>query len=272
MHEFSPGILPEWSHQIWSRSRLESSQNGGSKKGRVLLGKRHPWLIVLSCWAHQFQLTLGDYFKVYEFGAKRAEEATFLIGWLNNHGKVRKIFDAAQEQITKDQLQLVVMQSRSAIIAAQVGAAKGEEAERLQAEAEQACNLIADGRERRYSFWSGLELVISDIKPICYGTNINQKDSTQPDQVLLSIAGIYLHFAAHLEPELSVEMLYRRMNLHPNNEDSVDVRKEKEKQVQGAVYKYMATTGPFEDFAMHKEQFRETMGSDPTAASVAGNC
>ncbi|KAE9386681.1 hypothetical protein BT96DRAFT_948946, partial [Gymnopus androsaceus JB14] len=34
-----------------------------------------------------FQLQLGDYFKVYTFGAKVAEEATFLIGWLNNHGK-----------------------------------------------------------------------------------------------------------------------------------------------------------------------------------------
>ncbi|KAJ3978387.1 hypothetical protein F5890DRAFT_1569643 [Lentinula detonsa] len=35
----------------------------------------------------QFQLQLGDYFKVYTFGAQIAEEAMVLIGWLNNHGK-----------------------------------------------------------------------------------------------------------------------------------------------------------------------------------------
>ncbi|THU79220.1 hypothetical protein K435DRAFT_884527 [Dendrothele bispora CBS 962.96] len=59
---------------------LVTDADGGSKKGRVLLGKKRPWLIVPSCWAHQFQLTLGDYFKVYQFGAAIAEDATFLVG------------------------------------------------------------------------------------------------------------------------------------------------------------------------------------------------
>lgn len=27
--------------------------DGGSKKGRILLGKKRPWLILPSCWAHQ---------------------------------------------------------------------------------------------------------------------------------------------------------------------------------------------------------------------------
>jgi len=107
----------------------------------------------------------------------------------------------------KEPLQLAVMQSRTAIIAAQVGAAKGAEAERLEAEAKRACDLIADGRDRPYSFWNGLEAVIGDIEPICYRTNINQKDSIRPDQVLLSLAGIYLHFSDHPEPELSGEMV-----------------------------------------------------------------
>ncbi|KAJ3734617.1 ribonuclease H-like domain-containing protein [Lentinula guzmanii] len=216
--------------------------DGGSKKGRVILGKRRPWMILPSCWAHQFQLQLGDYFKVYLFGAQIAEDATFIIGWLNNHGKVRKIFDKAQEDISwdryngrvvilayvsanltrwtthyiafmrllrvKDALQLAVLQHRGTILNAQVGAAKYSEKIRLEAEANRACDLIAD-QDRSYSFWSGLESVVGDIEPICYGTNINQKDSTRADQVLLSIAGIYLHFADHPERELSSNMVKR---------------------------------------------------------------
>ncbi|KAJ3791970.1 ribonuclease H-like domain-containing protein [Lentinula aff. detonsa] len=216
--------------------------DGGSKKGRIILGKRRPWMILPDCWAHQFQLQLGDYFKVYLFGAQIAEDATFIIGWLNNHGKVRKIFDKAQEDIScdrnngrvvvlayvvanltrwtthyiafmrllrvKDALKLAVLQHRGAIINAQVGAAKYSEKIRLEAEANRACDLIAD-QDRSYSFWSRLESVVGDIEPICYGTNINQKDSTRADQVLLSIAGIYLHFADHPEHELSSDMVKR---------------------------------------------------------------
>lgn len=107
----------------------------------------------------------------------------------------------------KDALQLAVLQSRGAIIAAQVGAAKYNEKEKLEVEATRACNLIAD--RGRQHFWSGLETVVGDIEPICFGTNINQKDSARADQVLLTIAGIYLHFVVHPEPELSGEMVKR---------------------------------------------------------------
>ncbi|KAE9386040.1 hypothetical protein BT96DRAFT_748139, partial [Gymnopus androsaceus JB14] len=47
------------------------------------------------------------------------------------------------------------------------------------------------------------------IEPICFGTNISQKDSARADQVLLTIAGIYLHFVGHPELELSGEMVQR---------------------------------------------------------------
>ena len=92
-----------------------------------------------------------------------------LIGWLNNHGKVWKIFDNIQEQISqnhtgivtiltylvanlthwttlyitfeqllhvKDAMQLGVMQCCGAIIAAQVGAAKYPEKDELTKSAE----------------------------------------------------------------------------------------------------------------------------------------
>ncbi|KAJ6605629.1 hypothetical protein B0H10DRAFT_2229081 [Mycena sp. CBHHK59/15] len=73
----------------------------GSKKGRILLGRKRPWLILPSCWAHQFQLILGDSFKVHGMAAEIAEDATALIAWINNHGKVHKIFDKAQAVVSK---------------------------------------------------------------------------------------------------------------------------------------------------------------------------
>ncbi|KAJ7105348.1 ribonuclease H-like domain-containing protein, partial [Mycena epipterygia] len=212
--------------------------DGGSKKGRILLGLKRPWLILPSCWAHQFQLILGDYFKVNDAAAILAEDATALIAWINNHGKVRKIFDESQRVISADRnagkiivlaylvanltrwtthfvafmrlfilkqaLQLAVLQKRTAIIAAEVGAATSTEAVRLKEDAEKFCALIEDA-----SFWIGLETILGDLEPICLGTNINQKDSTRLDQVLLTIAGIFLRFSDHPEPEVRTSMLKR---------------------------------------------------------------
>ncbi|KAJ6461535.1 ribonuclease H-like domain-containing protein [Mycena vulgaris] len=214
--------------------------DGGSKKGRILLGKKRPYLFVPSYWAHQFQLILGDYFKVYAYGREIAESATGLIAWINNHGKVRKIFDQVQAQLSQERtnkiiilaylvanltrwtthfvafmrllvlreyLQFAVMQSRGAIIAAQVGAAKSTEKQRLEEEAIAYCDLIGS-----HSFWSGLTSVVEDLEPICYGTNINQTDSTRADQVLLTLAGLYLHFIDHPETAVSSSLVQRIEN------------------------------------------------------------
>ena len=89
-------------------------------------------------------------------------------------------------------LKLEVMQHRTGVINAQVRAATSSEKQRLMQDAEEHCNLIAD-----HSFWEGLEHIISDIEPICYRTNINQKDSMQADQVLLTLVGMYTHFSNH---------------------------------------------------------------------------
>jgi hypothetical protein len=187
--------------------------------------------------ALEFQLILGDYFKVHTFAATTAGMATDLIGWINNHGKVRKIFDAAQDKISRDRLghtlvlaylvatltrwtthciafmrlfriqdslRLAVMQKRGAIIAAQVGAAKGGDKIVFMEEANYFCDLIT-----QTSFWDSLESLIEDIKPICYGTNINQKDSTRADQVLLSLVGMFLRMVEHPEPEVAKGMTVR---------------------------------------------------------------
>ncbi|KAF7970198.1 hypothetical protein HWV62_24782, partial [Athelia sp. TMB] len=184
-----------------------------------------------------FQLILGDYFKVYDYGALIAEQATDLIGWINNHGKVRKIFDGMQKRLSLGltgqsvvlsylvanltrwtthciafmrlllvqlALQRAVAEFRPAIIKAQVGVATSTEGRRLTADAEAHCKLIEDR-----SFWNGLEQVVGDIEPICYGTNINQKDSTRLDEILLTLAGMFLHFSDHPEPEVSLAMQKR---------------------------------------------------------------
>jgi hypothetical protein len=101
----------------------------------------------------------------------------------------------------KDALQLAVIQHHGAIISAQVGAAKSTEKEWLMAEAISSCDLISD-----HMFWNGLESVVGNIEPICYGTNINQKDLMCANQVLLTIVGIYLHFLDHPEVDVAKKM------------------------------------------------------------------
>lgn len=78
------------------------------------------------------------------------------------------------------------------MIKAQVGVAVDANKERLTKDAEAHCDLISDPQ-----FWNGLEHVVSDIEPICFATNIDQKDSTRADQVILSLVGMYLHFCEH---------------------------------------------------------------------------
>lgn len=97
-----------------------------------------------------------------------------------------------------------MLRDRGAIVKAEVGAAKGAEKIQLEADANRQCDVIESA-----SFWSGLKNVIGDIEPICFGTNINQKDSTRPDEVLLTIAGLYLHFKDHPEREVAGQMCAR---------------------------------------------------------------
>lgn len=183
---------------------------------------------------HQFQLILGDYFRVYEYAQEIAKNATSFIGWINNHSKVRVMFNRAQADITFDctqkstvlsylvanlthwtthciafmrllrvcdALKLEVMRHCGGLIAAQVGMAKYSDKEQLTEDTEKHCNIIKDP-----AFWNGLEHVVEDIEPICYATNINQKDSAQLDQVLMTLIGIYLHFNSHPIKEVATDM------------------------------------------------------------------
>ena len=73
----------------------------------------------------------------------------------------------------KTDLGLVVMQSRATIIAAEVCTATGVKERELAEDVEYWCEVIDDSM-----FWEGLEHVVSDLEPICYATNIGQRDST----------------------------------------------------------------------------------------------
>ena len=94
---------------------------------------------------------------------------------------------------------------RPNIIAAQVGAEKNKvKVEQMTVTANKMCNLIDSG-----DFWTWLEQLAHNIKLICYGTNINQSDKTHLNQVLLTFAGIYLHFKEHPDLDVSFEMVKR---------------------------------------------------------------
>ncbi len=177
-------------------------------------------------------MILGDYFKVNTAGADIGAEATEVIGWLNNHGRVRSIFDQVQAEMNNGTVltylvanltrwtthfvafsRLVSLQeplrraayfNRREVVAAQVGAEKGAKGRKLEEAAIQQCDRLDSG-----DFWAQLSTIVNDIEPICYGTNINQSDKTRPDQVLLTFAGIWLHFKEHKDPHISAGMCTR---------------------------------------------------------------
>ncbi|KAJ6619396.1 hypothetical protein B0H10DRAFT_2026511 [Mycena sp. CBHHK59/15] len=166
------------------------------------------------------QHILGDYFKSWDYAQHIAEKATTVIGWINLHSKVRVIFDDAQKELgaavalaylvawtthfiafmrllqLQTPLQKAVAWKRDQIVKAQVGAAKSTEKQRLEEDATHHCDIIDDA-----TFWNGLEQVVGDIEVICLATNLNQKDSTRADQVLLSLAGVFLCFFEHPKEE-----------------------------------------------------------------------
>ncbi|KAJ7222722.1 ribonuclease H-like domain-containing protein [Mycena rebaudengoi] len=177
--------------------------DGGSKKGRILLGKERAYLMLPSCWAHQVrkifdgvQGTISmDRTGVILILAYLVANMTW---WMTHCIAFMHLF------CLEESLVLGVMQSRGALIAAQVGRATGAEKDAFITEANTFCDLIMDR-----TFWSSLESLIEDIEPICYGTNINQKDSTRADQVLLSLAGMFLRMLDHPEPDIAAGMTKR---------------------------------------------------------------
>lgn len=167
-----------------------------------------------------------------EEAAETAEEATDLIGWVLNHGRVRSIFDESQVEVfgkvfaflvanltwwgthfyafdqldeLKDPMRQAVISRRQDIISAQVGAEKNrQKRQKLEDDADAHCDLIDDG-----GFWRRLKSVVEDLEPICLGINMNQMDAMHPDQALLTFAGIFCYFQKHLKPAVATGMTKR---------------------------------------------------------------
>lgn len=151
---------------------------------------------------------------------------------MNNHARVRVIFDSVQVEITKkpaksylvanltrwtthfvalDRLEELKQSLRAAsltrrddIIAAQVGAAVSSKARELRADAEQQLDLIDDS-----DFWKRLSTLVNDIEPIAFATNICQSDHARPDTVLLAFVGMFHYFSNHQNRSLAREMVKR---------------------------------------------------------------
>lgn len=88
------------------------------------------------------------------------------------------------------------------IIAGHVGAEKSKKKKaQFETAATRFCDLIDDS-----VFWKQLELVVDDLEPITYMTNINQADTTRPDHVAVTFGGIWLHFDRHKDPVISAGM------------------------------------------------------------------
>ena len=170
-----------------------------------------------------------------EEAAETAEEATGLIGWILNHGRVRSVFNEMQAEVSvppgkvlaflvanmtrwtthfvafdrlcdlKDPLRRAVISRREDIISGQVGAEKNrQKKQKLENDAIVHCELIDDG-----GFWRRLKVVVDDLEPICLGINLNQTDALRPDQALLTFAGIFLYFQKHSKPVVASGMMKR---------------------------------------------------------------
>ncbi|ESK80767.1 hypothetical protein Moror_15445 [Moniliophthora roreri MCA 2997] len=191
-----------------------------------------PWLFVFPCVAHQTQLILGDYFKENENAADIAEQAVDIIGWINNHDKVREIFNNEQLECTGKVLQRILVNltwwtthylafsrllelqepfwiatllHHDKIIAAQVGAEKtAKKKKKLENDAKEHLDIVEQN-----NFWNSLRDVVNDIEPITYGTNMSQSDSLRLDQFLLVLAGLFLHFNEYKNTKVAAGMKRR---------------------------------------------------------------
>ncbi|KAJ7023602.1 ribonuclease H-like domain-containing protein [Mycena alexandri] len=195
-----------------------TDNDAGSKKGRKNLGLARAWLLLFPCCSHQGQLILAEYLRENPKAAQIMEELIEIVNWLNSKDKVREIFDQTQMTLAgkilayilpnltrwtthliaalrfdslKNPIRHAVLNKRDEIIAAHIGA---ESNQRKRAEMREValahCAMLEPN-----AWWDELEKIIPDLEHICYLTNIAQSDHVRPDQFLLALAGLFLHFA-----------------------------------------------------------------------------
>ena len=195
-----------------------TDNDGGSKKGRKILGEIRAWLLLFPCCSHQGQLILAEYLRENPKAAQIFEELIESVNWINSKDKVRDIFDKTQLELVEKMLAYIlpnltrwtthlvaalrfvsvkgairgaILNKRDAIVAAHVGA---ESNLRKRTEMREVALAHCATLEPN-AWWDELEKIIPDLEHICYLTNIAQSDHVRPDQFLLALAGLFLHFA-----------------------------------------------------------------------------
>ncbi|KAK6983944.1 ribonuclease H-like domain-containing protein [Favolaschia claudopus] len=217
-----------------------TDNDGGSQRGRKDLVIIRPYIFGIQCCSHQGQLILLDYFKENPAANATAEETAGAIGWINRHEAVRDIFDETQQQLAsrpqgeskkaalmylsanltrwtthtiswnrqlelKTSLRNAAINRRQDITSAQVGAEKNKKkVAAMKKEADKYCELFDDPQ-----YWKRLQTIADDVEPITFITNINQGDTTRADQVIMGLAGVYLHFSRHSNPSVAAGMAKR---------------------------------------------------------------
>ncbi|KAJ7246762.1 hypothetical protein C8J57DRAFT_1674970, partial [Mycena rebaudengoi] len=175
------------------------------------------WLLTFPCCSHQGQLLLSDYIKESPKASEILAELLDFVNWLNNHDKVRDIFDTRQQEesqkviayllpnLTRWTTHLIaalrfqslkvpicaaILNDRDAIVKAQVGAETNRrKREELENDVKERCESIESN-----AWWDQLQKIIPDLEHICYLTNVSQSDHVHLDQFLLALAGLFLHF------------------------------------------------------------------------------
>jgi hypothetical protein len=145
------------------------------------------------------------------------EELIECVNWLNSKDKVRDIFDKTQLALAnkilayilpnltrwtthlvaalrfsslKTPLRDAILNKRDDIVAAHIGA----ESNRRKRDEMREVALAHCATLEPNAWWDELEKIIPDLEHICYLTNIAQSDHVRPDQFLLALAGLFLHF------------------------------------------------------------------------------
>ncbi|KAF8232505.1 hypothetical protein L208DRAFT_1377623 [Tricholoma matsutake] len=205
----------------------------------------------------QFQLTLGDYFKESPEVKKMAEEATDLLSWFSNHHPVCSIFDDAQALQNNGKHAIVL--SHDDIVAVQVGAKHNAgKCLKLANTANTQSNVIESAE-----FWNSLQMVVDDIEPICYGTNINQRMWKWLEKWWKALDQLMFIFALILNPYECLDHFGDKagVNVFSLNTPLMDAQKEKE--VSAAFLQYLTVTGIFTEWEKNCSVFESIHGEDP---------
>ncbi|KAJ6556918.1 ribonuclease H-like domain-containing protein [Mycena sp. CBHHK59/15] len=164
-----------------------TDNDGGSKKAQTLLTAARAWLLTFPCCAHQGQLILTDYLRENKEAEVLLGELIDFVNWLNSHDKIRALFDNKQQEMFGKILAYLLPNLTCC-----------------------TTHLIAAIR---------FEFLKAPIRAVILNQGDDiiaaQSDHVRPDQFLLALAGLFLHFHGFSEHTTASERgLGQRMCKH----------------------------------------------------------